>query len=161
MTRTIIQNWRNLKQWWTFSGAGSLLLNQEVTRTAEFMIQHKKETMMIPNMFGKILCGLFRQKFYFLEGLSSVIWHKTTAALHNKNIIPTLKHGGGSVVVWRAALLLQDLEDLPQLLSVRPPVHALKLKWTWIMYIWNTQLSVWMTQQTDGFGLKSDGDALV
>ncbi len=29
-----------------------------------------------------------------------VIWHKTNTAFYKKNIIPTVKHGGGSVIVW-------------------------------------------------------------
>lgn len=38
------------------------------------------------------------------------IWHKANATFQNKNIIPTAKHGNGSVMVW-AAFLLQDLGD--------------------------------------------------
>ena len=31
---------------------------------------------------------------------SRYIWCKTNTAFHKKNIIPTVKHGGGSVMVW-------------------------------------------------------------
>ncbi len=32
--------------------------------------------------------------------MSCYIWHKTNTAFHKKNIIPTIKHGGGSMIVW-------------------------------------------------------------
>ncbi len=32
--------------------------------------------------------------------MSHCIWHKTNTAFHKKNIIPTVKHGVGSVMVW-------------------------------------------------------------
>ncbi len=32
--------------------------------------------------------------------VSRYIWHKTNTAFHKKNIIPTVKHGGGRVMVW-------------------------------------------------------------
>ncbi len=32
--------------------------------------------------------------------VSRYIWRKTNTGLHKKNIIPTVKHGGGSVMVW-------------------------------------------------------------
>ncbi len=32
--------------------------------------------------------------------VSHCIWRKTNTAFHKKNIIPTVKHGGGSVMVW-------------------------------------------------------------
>ena len=31
---------------------------------------------------------------------SGYIWRKANTAFHNKNIIPIVKHGGGSVMVW-------------------------------------------------------------
>ncbi len=44
--------------------------------------------------------------------VSRYIWHKTNTGFHKKNIIPTVKHCGGSVMSG-AALQLQDLDDLP------------------------------------------------
>ncbi len=36
----------------------------------------------------------------FGKCVSRYIWRKTNTAFHKKNIIPTIKHGGGSVMVW-------------------------------------------------------------
>lgn len=55
--------------------------------------------MIIPNTFGQIFCGLMRQKFNFFRKVSDYIWHKTNTELHKKNII-SVKHRGGSVMVW-------------------------------------------------------------
>ncbi len=43
--------------------------------------------------------------------VSHYIWRKGNTAFQKKNIIPTVKYGGGSVMSV-AVLLLQDLEDL-------------------------------------------------
>ncbi len=32
--------------------------------------------------------------------LENILWTDETKAFHKKNIIPTVKHGGGSVMVW-------------------------------------------------------------
>ncbi len=69
--------------------------------------------MIIPKTFGQIFCGLMRQKLNILEGVSRYIWRKINTVFH-KNIIPTVKHGGGGdggSVMSGAAL--QDLDDLP------------------------------------------------
>ncbi len=36
----------------------------------------------------------------FGRRVSRYIWHKTNTAFHKKNIIPTVKYGGGSVMIW-------------------------------------------------------------
>ena len=66
---------------------------------------------MIPKTFGRIFYGLTRQKLNFLEGVCLVTSGVKVTAFHKKNIIATVRHGGGSVMVW-AALLLQDLDHL-------------------------------------------------
>ncbi len=54
-----------------------------------------------------------RQKLNFLEGVCPVTSGvKTSTAFHKKNIIPTVKHGGGSVMSG-ADLQLQELDKLP------------------------------------------------
>ncbi len=61
----------------------------------------QKNILIIPKTFGQIFCGLMWQKLNFLEGcVSRYIWRKTNTGFHKKNIIPTVKHGGGSVMVW-------------------------------------------------------------
>ena len=77
---------------------------------------------------------------------SCYIWRKTNTAFHKKNIIPTVKHGGGSVMVWgcfaasgpgrlavidgtmNSALYQKILKE-----NVQPSVRDLKLKCTWVM----------------------------
>ncbi len=78
--------------------------------------------------------------------VSCYIWHKTNTEFHKKNIIPTVKHGGGSVMVWgcfaasgtgrlaiidgtmNSALYQKILKE-----NVQPSVCDLKLKRTWVM----------------------------
>ncbi|KAF7640539.1 hypothetical protein LDENG_00040270, partial [Lucifuga dentata] len=74
---------------------------------------------------------------------SCYIWCKTNTAFQKKNIILTVKHGGGSVMVWgcfassgpgridgtmNSALYQKILKE-----NVRPSVRDLKLKRTWVM----------------------------
>ncbi len=74
------------------------------------------------------------------------IWRKTNRAFHIKNILPTVKHGAGSVMVWgcfaasgpgwlaiidgtmNSALYQKILKE-----NVRLSVCDLKLKRTWVM----------------------------
>ncbi|KAI3363740.1 hypothetical protein L3Q82_001204 [Scortum barcoo] len=74
------------------------------------------------------------------------IWRKNGTAFDKKNIMPTVKHGGGSVMVWgcfaasgpgqltvidgimNSGVYQKILKD-----NVRPSVRALKLKRSWIM----------------------------
>ncbi len=85
-------------------------------------------------------------KLNFGRCVSSYILHKTNTGFHKKNIIPTVKHGGGSVMVWgcfaasgpgrlviidgtmNSALYQKILKE-----NVRPSVCDLKLKRTWVM----------------------------
>ncbi len=78
--------------------------------------------------------------------MSHYIWLKTNTAFHKKNVIPTVKHGGGRVMVWgyfaalgpgwlaiidgtmNSALYQKILKE-----NVRPSVCDLKLKCTWVM----------------------------
>ncbi|KAI4898620.1 hypothetical protein NFI96_006400 [Prochilodus magdalenae] len=96
--------------------------------------------------FGKILGGLIRQKFNILEVVSNYIWCKSNTAFQKKNIIPTVKYGGGSVMVWdcfaasgpgrlavingtmNAAVYQKILKG-----NVRPSVCDLKLKRTYVL----------------------------
>ncbi len=78
--------------------------------------------------------------------VSHYIWHKSNTAFQKKNIIPTVKYGGGSVMVWgcfaasgpgrlavingtmNSAVYQKILKD-----NVRPSVRDLKLKRTWVL----------------------------
>ncbi|KAK3531948.1 hypothetical protein QTP86_001831 [Hemibagrus guttatus] len=95
---------------------------------------------MIPKTFGKI------QKLNFLEGLSHYVWCKSNTAFQKKNIIPTVKYGGGSVMVWgcfaasgpgRLAVINGTMNSAvyQKILkeNVRPSVCDLKLKRTWVL----------------------------
>ncbi len=79
--------------------------------------------------------------------MSRHIWRKTNTAFHKKNIIPTVKHGGGSVMVWgcfaasgpgRLAIIIDGPMNsaLYQKIlkeNVRTSVCDLKLKRTWVL----------------------------
>ncbi len=78
--------------------------------------------------------------------MSRYIWYKTNTAFDKKNIISTVKHGGGCVMVWgcfaasgpgrlaiidgimNSALYQKILKE-----NVWPSVCDLKLKRTWVM----------------------------
>ncbi len=82
----------------------------------------------------------------FGRGVSRYIWRKSNTAFQKKNIIPTVKYGGGSVMVWgcfaasgpgrlavingtmNSAVYQKILKD-----NVRPSVRDLKLKRTWVL----------------------------
>ncbi len=79
--------------------------------------------------------GQISQKWNFLADMGPVMsGEKPNTAFHSKNLIPTVKHGRGSVMVWgcfaasgpgRLAIILQE--------NVRPSVRELKLKRSWVM----------------------------
>ncbi|KAK3568905.1 hypothetical protein QTP86_019571, partial [Hemibagrus guttatus] len=97
---------------------------------------------MIPKTFGKILCGLTRQKFeLFGRSVSHYVWRKSNTAFQKKIITPTVKYGGGSVMVWgcsaasgpgRLAVINGTMNSAvhQKILkeNVRPSVCDLKLK---------------------------------
>uniref|UniRef100_A0A3Q3JS38 Transposase n=1 Tax=Monopterus albus TaxID=43700 RepID=A0A3Q3JS38_MONAL len=74
------------------------------------------------------------------------VWHKPNTAFQEKNLIPTVKHGGGSVMVWGcfAAAGPGQLTIIESTMNstvyqkvleehVRPSVRKLKLKRNWTM----------------------------
>ncbi|KAK1798040.1 hypothetical protein P4O66_000540 [Electrophorus voltai] len=78
----------------------------------------------------------------FVRCMSHYIWHKSNPAFQKKNIIPTVKYGGGSVTVWscftasgpgRPAVLNGTMNSAVLKEHIRPSVHDLKLKRTWVL----------------------------
>lgn len=66
----------------------------------------QRNFLVVSKNLGKIFCGMIRQKFSFLEGLSLDISGVKQMFHKNSNMV---------VVVWwsRAALTFQNLDDLP------------------------------------------------
>ncbi|KAK3548669.1 hypothetical protein QTP70_016419 [Hemibagrus guttatus] len=82
----------------------------------------------------------------FGRSVSHYIWRKSNTAFQKKNIIPTVKYGGGSVMVWgcfaasgpgRLAVINGTMNSAvyQKILkeNVRPSVCDLKLKRTWVL----------------------------
>ncbi|KAK3548008.1 hypothetical protein QTP70_002313 [Hemibagrus guttatus] len=80
------------------------------------------------------------------QSVSHYIWDKSNTAFQKKNIIPTVKYGGGSVMVWgcfaasgpgRLAVINGTMNSAvyQKILkeNVRPSVCDLKLKRTWVL----------------------------
>ncbi|KAK3571484.1 hypothetical protein QTP86_012631 [Hemibagrus guttatus] len=78
--------------------------------------------------------------------VSHYVWRKSNTAFQKKNIIPTVKYGGGSVMVWgcfaasgpgRLAVLNGTMNSAvyQKILkeNVQPSVCDLKLKRTWVL----------------------------
>ncbi len=105
-----------------------------------------RNILMIPKTFGKILCDWRDKSWTFGRCVSHYIWRKSNTAFQKKNIIPTVKYGGGSVMVWgcfaasgpgrlavingtmNSAVYQKILKD-----NVRPSVRDLKLKRTCVL----------------------------
>ncbi|KAK3528808.1 hypothetical protein QTP70_011595 [Hemibagrus guttatus] len=82
----------------------------------------------------------------FGRSVSHYVWRKSNTAFQKKNIIPTVKYGGGSVMVWgcfaasgprRLAVINGTMNSAvyQKILkeNVRPSVCDLKLKRTWVL----------------------------
>lgn len=82
----------------------------------------------------------------FGRNASRYIWRKKNTAFDKKNIVPTVKHGGGSVMIWacfaasgpgRLAMIDGTMNSARYQgilgKNVRPSVRDLKLKRTWVL----------------------------
>ncbi|KAK3550030.1 hypothetical protein QTP86_018655, partial [Hemibagrus guttatus] len=82
----------------------------------------------------------------FGRSVSHYVWRKSNTAFQKKNIIPTVKYGGGSVMVWgcfaasgpgRLAVITGTMNSAvyQKILkeNVRPSVCVLELKRTWVL----------------------------
>ncbi len=129
-------------------------------KTQRLVSHLPKLSWLSPRLLGKY-SGLIRQKVELFERcVSRYIWHKTITAFHKNNIIPTVKDGGGSVMVWgcfaasgpgwlaiidgimNSALNQKILKE-----KVQPSVCDLKLKRTWVMQQGKHSSHLWMAQE--------------
>ena len=103
-----------------------------------------KTTWMFHNTSGKMCCGQMRQKLNLK--VERYVWRKKGTAHQHQNLITTVKHGGGGIMVCGcfAASLPGHLaiiegtmnskvyQDILQE-NIRAAVHDLKLKRVWVM----------------------------
>ncbi len=126
------------------------------------LVSHlSKISWLSPRLLGKYSVDWYDKSWTFWKVcVSRYIWHKTITAFHKKNIIPTVKDGGGSVMVWgcfaasgpgwlaiidgimNSALNQKILKE-----KVQPSVCDLKLKRTWVMQQGKHSSHLWMAQE--------------
>ncbi|GFV25443.1 transposable element Tcb2 transposase [Trichonephila clavipes] len=71
----------------------------EVTRKSlEFAMKYKNKPM---DFWKKVIFSDESKSEIFTPPSIRKIWRKNKTALELKNVLPTLKHGGGNVMVWR------------------------------------------------------------
>ncbi|KAK3537631.1 hypothetical protein QTP70_017024 [Hemibagrus guttatus] len=106
-----------MEQWRTFPGvAGRSKLPQERNDNSS------RRSQKTPQQHPKNC----RPHLPQLRSVSHYVWCKSNTAFQKKNIIPTVKYGGGSVMVWGCFAE-----------NVRPSVCDLKLKRTWVLQLDN------------------------
>ena len=156
-------------------------------RTQRLVSHLPKKSWLSPRFWANILWTNATKVELFGSCVSRYIWCKTNTAFHKKNIIPTVKHGGGSVMIWgcfaasgpgrpsiidgimNSALLSENPEGECPAISLRPQAQAhlgsSATQWSQT----HQQVHLWMAQekQNEGFGvaksksgLKSDWDAV-
>ena len=53
-----------------------------------------------PQTYGRRYSGKMRLKLSFLAIKENSVWCKSNISHHAENTIPTVKHGGGSIIMW-------------------------------------------------------------
>ena len=59
-----------------------------------------KNNINIPNIWKKVLWSDETKIELFGHQGKRYVWHKPNTSHHPENIIPTVKHGGGSIMLW-------------------------------------------------------------
>ena len=59
-----------------------------------------KCTWMFHSATGKIFCGQMKLQLSCLEGTHNTMCGEKKGTAHHQNLIPTVKYGGGSIMVW-------------------------------------------------------------
>ncbi len=100
-----------------------------------------------------------RQKFNLLEGVCPVTFGvKTNTTFNKKDIIPTVKHGGGSVMVWgcfaasgpgRLAIIDDTMNSslYQKILKENVQPSVCDLKRTWVMQQDKHTSHLWTAQE--------------
>jgi len=60
----------------------------------------KKHSRDYLSMWQKVLCSDETKMELFGQNAKHYVWHKPNTAHHPKITIPTMKHGGGSIMFW-------------------------------------------------------------
>lgn len=120
-----------------------LLSKKNIRARLKFAREHLEKDQ---NFWNNVLWTDESKVELFGHSKSRHVWRKTKTAFENKNLIPTVKHGGGNVMVWGCfsaagpgqltiiestmnfVLYQRVLEE-----NVRPSVRKLKLKQMWTM----------------------------
>lgn len=120
-----------------------LLSKKNIRARLKFAREHLEKDQ---NFWNNVLWTDESKVELFGHSKSRHVWRKTKTAFENKNLIPTVKHGGGNVMVWgcfsaagpgqltiiestmNSVLYQRVLEE-----NVRPSVRKLKLKRMWTM----------------------------
>ncbi|KAK3508507.1 hypothetical protein QTP70_031365 [Hemibagrus guttatus] len=114
-------------------------LIQEVTKDPTTTSKELQASLASVKTFGEKI-------ELFGRSVSHYVWRKSNTAFQKKIIIPTVKYGGGGVMVWgcfaasgpgRLAVINGTMNSAvyQKILkeNVRPSVCALKLKRTWVL----------------------------